>query len=539
MSLLTAVILRNLRSLQGCSIFKNPTVKYSLKAEKTIPRITIPQKMLEKLNKKIETKKELQKLNQKTKLRFKSPLVISCRHQEYNHHKGQTYSDFRPQSLASYGWKNRKAVGDHFTLMDWDKNSSFLSESANFHDFQLDENIIQGLSEIGIKQPTEVQAKAIPQVLEGENIICAAETGSGKTLAYLLPILELINKHKISFPHTGSVRSPRCIILVPSRELATQIHVLTKHLSKFCSIRPQLVIGSSEYERKIVLDKNMDILIATPGSLRTLLSKKQINMEKLIQIVLDEADTLLDDSFWGEIKYLLNQIKGHISEYSDLMLNNVGIQVLLVSATMPRSLDEKVESVVPLDSFATITTKSLHHIMPHIKQKFLRIQPSQKPEYVLQLARKNLNRKDPVILFCKDNSTSIWLNTFFSNNNVPNLLLNGSMSHKVRAIQFKTFKEDGGILVCTDIASRGLDTVNALMVINYDFPNFVSDYIHRVGRVGRVGSSQNSHVLSLVAHKWEVDIVWRIETAARKMTSIFNVNANIKRLHTYRHQLIK
>lgn len=485
MSLLAAVTIQTLRSMQRGCVFQNSIVKHSFKANVSVPRITIPHKMVDTINKKMEQKKELLSLKRKKKLQFKSPLVISCKRTEYNHHKGQTYSDFHPEVLASYGWKNRKSMGDHFTLMDWDKNPSIMSESKSFHDFQINENILKSLSEIGITQPTIIQAEMFPKVLEGQNIICAAETGSGKTLAYLVPILEMICKHKMLYPNkSNEIRSPRCIIAVPSRELATQIMVLTKSFSKLCSIKPQLVIGNTEYGRKIVLDKDMDVLITTPGSLRLLISKKRINLQNLLHVVLDEADTLLDDSFWGEIKYLLNQFKVHVGESSDLMENITGIQILLVSATMPRSLNEKLGSLMPLDLFTRIATKSLHHIMPHVKQKFLRIKPSEKPEYVLQVAQKNLNRKDPIIIFCKDNSTNVWLSMFFDNNKIPHLTLNGNMPHKVRTEQFASFKQDGGILVTTDVASRGLDTINAFMVINYDFPHFVSDYIHRIGRVG-------------------------------------------------------
>ncbi|CAI9729684.1 Hypothetical predicted protein [Octopus vulgaris] len=205
-----------------------------------------------------------------------------------------------------------------------------------------------------------------------------------------------------------------------------------------------------------------------------------------------------------------------------------GTQIILASATLPTSLDAKIGNIIPLDTFTRVTTEYLHHIPPHIKQKFVRLLPSEKPGFVLKFAKKN--KMSSVMLFCKDNSSSYWLYKFLEENGVSAALFNGNVFAEERKDIYQKFmNQDFSILVSTDIASRGLDTTHVQTVMNYDFPHFVSDYIHRVGRVGRLGSNATSEVISLVAHKYEVEIVWLLEMAARKMTQIHNVNANIKR----------
>merc|ERR1711988_517243 len=122
-------------------------------------------------------------------------------------------------------------------------------------------------------------------------------------------------------------------------------------------------------------------------------------------------------------------------------------------------------------------------------------------------------------------------------NSLPHVLFHCNMPHEIRAGRFEKFQNgEVDIVVCTDGASRGLDTVRAQHVINYDFPAFISDYIHRVGRVGRVGSIGTSFALSYVTHKWDVDLLWKIETSIRKSQELYNVNANIKRKLTNRHE---
>ncbi|GAB1609626.1 probable ATP-dependent RNA helicase DDX28 [Argonauta hians] len=515
---------------------------------KSIPRITIPQKMVLNINK-VTAKNEGRKRPKKP-LRFKSPLVISCHREQFNHHKGQTYSDFDAKILASYGWKHRKSSGDHFTLMDWNSNPSIVKEPKSFEDLNIIDSLIGYLRNEGIKTPTDIQIRAIPEILRGNNIICAAETGSGKTLSYLLPIFQLIKQHKELIQESKHKNSPKSIILVPSRELAVQIMSVVEGLTKFVPLQPQLILGKVGTEEKLKLKGNMDILVTTSGALKAMIKLNRIKFSKLVQLVLDEADTLMDDSFSSDVASIFNHMKSHIQSISagDLEAANPssealtvpmsGTQIVLTSATMPTSLDEKIGTFVPMETFTKVTTSHLHHIPRHIKQKFVRLLPSEKPGYVLKFVKQMRNKTSSVMLFCKDNASSFWLYKFLQENGVEDTyLFNGMISAEDRKLTYQKFlNRECKILVATDVASRGLDTTHVQTVFNYDFPSFVSDYIHRVGRVGRLGSNNGSGVISLVAHNHEVDRVWILETAARKMKEIHNVNANIKRKHVGRHE---
>ncbi|KAI0241905.1 putative ATP-dependent RNA helicase DDX28 [Lamellibrachia satsuma] len=208
----------------------------------------------------------------------------------------------------------------------------------------------------------------------------------------------------------------------------------------------------------------------------------------------------------------------------------IGTQVAMVGATMPSSLKQVLGDVVPLDSLVKVTTPHLHRLMPHIPQKFIRIGSDQKPEALLKALKSNSSRRVPTLVFCNRSSTACYVGHFLNDNGIANVVLHAQMPQKVREGRFEQFQNaETEVLVCTDIMSRGMDTVRAKHVINFDFPHFISDYIHRSGRIGRVGSSGTGFVLSFISYKWDVDLLWKIEASARRATEFHNVNANIKR----------
>ncbi|PVD25641.1 hypothetical protein C0Q70_13300 [Pomacea canaliculata] len=475
-----------------------------------LPRITIPVKMQKQLIKLRERKQHKQ--HQSKKPSFKSPLVISCKRSNYNHHRGQTYSDFGPSTLASYGWKNRKAAGDYMTIMCHDKNPALLSEESEitFTDLKLDDDIKKAVLALGYQKPTAIQQAALSSILSGTHTLCAAETGSGKTLAYLLPALDMLLRRKRCDIMTQTENSPSVIILAPSRELADQITGVARSLQEHLDFVPYSVCGGRGTKGRLAwpVRKPMDILISTPGVLRKFLIAGHIKRSALQQIILDEADTLLDDSFIGTLDSILQRLRVQAQTGIDPVTTDnkeksspfvSGVQFVLVSATMPRDLQNSIGTYLPVDSIKKVTTAGLNRLMPHVPQKFLRVLPSRKPEIILKLAKQQIERSMPSMIFCNDSPTSFFLKHLLEENGITSAIINGKMQEKVQH------------------------------VINYDFPLFVSDYIHRAGRVGRVGAKHNGQVTSLVSHSWEVDVLWQIEIAARKVSEIHNVNANIKR----------
>ncbi|KAI0241906.1 putative ATP-dependent RNA helicase DDX28 [Lamellibrachia satsuma] len=271
-------------------------------AEQSRSRITVPQKMVDKLER--VRRKAFAKRHQEAR-RYKGPAVISCKRQQFNHHKGQTYSNFSPEHLASGGWKDQRSKGDFFTINAIQGNPALQEDGdggsgvLQFADFGLHKELLNGLKEMGIKTPTNVQVLTIPHMLEHKNVLCAAETGSGKTLAFLLPIIEKIHRYKQTTGSHAEPNKPFSVIVTPSRELTDQIHAVSMELSQYTDFAPISVCGGRGTKKLVKsMDAHLnDILIATPGVLSKLLTNRVYDMSRLHHLVFDEADTLLDDSF--------------------------------------------------------------------------------------------------------------------------------------------------------------------------------------------------------------------------------------------------
>lgn len=501
--------------------------------------IRIPVKMAEKIREVKHKKKSMErekvlKHSQKGK---KSVPIISCKRKEYNHYAGQTYSKFQEVSLASKGWSHKKSVGDYFTINSYGKNPAFTHHDKDtlpeFDSLALSKDLLTQISKLGFQVPTNIQALAIPHVLEGKNTLITAETGNGKTLAFVAPMLQQIAQYKNVYGNNLPFNSPLGIIIVPGRELAEQIHAVASSLGNELGINVELVKGGRT--KSLMLRPNMSqvhLLVSTIGALSKLASSGVYNTSLVRYIAIDEADSLLDDSFSERLLHFMARfpMQGAETEGSTTPIAMSGVQLTLVSATMPRSLDKILGPVVNLESVERISTPHLHRIMPHIPQRFYRVNNRIKAEKLLELVNDDKTKGIPVIIFSNYNKTSDWLSLFLNENNIPCVNLNGDMPAVVREGRFERFQSGKVIaLSCTDLASRGLDTISVGHIINFEFPKFISDYIHRCGRTGRVGSSKTGLITNLVHRPEEIEVVQKIEYAARKAEEFHNVNANIKR----------
>ncbi|KAL8619700.1 hypothetical protein ACOMHN_025786 [Nucella lapillus] len=535
----------------SCSFQQQICRTLAVRPSTDLPRITVPHKTYARIQK-IKQRKAAE--HTAKKISFKSPLVIACKRSSFNHHRGQTYSDFGPQTLASYGWKHRKSQGDHFTLLCHDKNPALIAEESNqgFQDLHLDEDIVRAAEALGFTAPTSIQNAAVPAILGGESTLCAAETGSGKTLAYLLPALNmLLQRKRLKGEGEERLNTPSIIILTPSRELADQVTTVAESLQEHLDFTLYSVCGGRGTKARLAwpIDRPMDILIATPGVLRKLLIADKVQSSGLQQVILDEADTLLDDSFIDVIDRVLFRLRiptlergsggvgggggGVASEGGGGGAGGylAGVQFVLVSATVPRGLDSSIGAYIPVDSLRKVRTSGLHRLMPHVPQKFLRLLPTQKTERVVRVVKgEGGGQGGATLVFVNSSPTAFYVGHVLEDHGLRPAIVNGDMPEKTRQWAFQSFQSgQRDILIATDMASRGLDTVGVRHVINYDFPHFVSDYIHRAGRVGRVGSHHTGVVTSFVSHNWEVETLWQIEIAARKSSELHNVNSNIKR----------
>nr|XP_016945527.1 probable ATP-dependent RNA helicase DDX28 [Drosophila suzukii] len=459
--------------------------------------------------------------------------LISCRRSQFNLTQYErTDAKFGSLSLASKGWLHNKSKGDFFILNASVQGEELQQEMQAIDEFlaatglQLHPQLLENLQgELGIKLVTGIQKQGIPIVHGKEHCLIAAETGCGKTLTYLLPILNKLLQRE-SLPER-KLNTPRVLILTPGRELATQIAGVTEKLIQGTNLKVQSLLGGNT--KQLMMNpqfEEVDILVATLGALSKLVTTGIYRMEQVRHLVLDEADTLLDDTFTDKLTYFLRRFPFHLLQKED-----AGTQLILASATMPTNTREILHKVIDVDTIREVVSPHLHRLMPHVTQKFLRMSKADRPATILSLVKQDIAKRRPLIVFSNKSTTSDYVSIFLNNSGVNCLNLNGDMLMKIRLGRFEQFQNGHcDVLSTTDVGSRGLDTTRARHVVNFDFPLHVSDYIHRCGRIGRVGNMDKALVTNMISSRREIDVVQRIEHAARTGGLLPDVNANIRNI---------
>ncbi|XP_060896914.1 probable ATP-dependent RNA helicase DDX28 [Labrus mixtus] len=470
-------------------------------------------------------------------------LLVQSKNPVLNQSAGYILGKFEQPVLSSKGWKHTKSFGDYFIINNTKTTAPFVGENQKedieqetaetFNKLHICKELLEALERVNITHPTTVQLQTIPKVMKGHNILCAAETGSGKTLSYLLPIVHRLQAVKKSEMDSENTRKIRTVVLVPSRELAEQVAAVSRTLcAPFGFLTRTVGGGRGVGNIKTVFKRDQpEIVVATPGALVKALRRGCLELSELSFFVVDEADTMFDPSFCD----MLQDILLHTNIASDPKeTRGPGhkAQLLVVGATFPGGVGEVLNKVTDLGSIVVIKSKMLHFLMPHVKQTFLKVKGADK---ILELhqALKLLQQKKgvlegSVVVFCNKSTTVNWLGYSLEEMGVQHARLQGEMPAAVRAGIFRSFQKGlVEVLICTDIASRGLDTSKVHLVVNYDFPESHTDYIHRAGRVGRAGGVEDGEVLSFVAHPWDVELVQKIETAARRRTSLPGMESDI------------
>ncbi|KAJ0175834.1 hypothetical protein K1T71_008993 [Dendrolimus kikuchii] len=455
--------------------------------------------------------------------------IITCKRPEFNHYEGQSYRKFDGIKLASTGWLHNKSKNDFFIIHgDINKKEEKPVYKKSYEEIGLNPTLIEVMKDLGFDIPTAIQAKAIPWILQGTNTVVTAETGCGKTLAYLLPIFQHILQWKPSVKE--DFNSPLAVVITPSRELASQIGDVAQSIAQSLNLNVTTLIGGNTKQKMVNPPiEYSDLLVATMGAFSKLVTTGIYKIHNVHHIVLDEADTLLDDSFSEKLVHLMQKFQIHYKV--NIQIPPVGCQVTMASATLPHELPDAVKSFVDPQSLKTVTTSNIHRILPHVPQKFIRLGKAQKPVELLKLVRADVNKKRPVMIFSNQTSTCDFVSMFLNENDIECININGQMAVNIKMGRFEAFKSGRvNVMSCTDIASRGLDTIRTQHIINYDFPLYTADYIHRCGRTGRLGSPPDCSVTNFVAWPREIKLVQRIETSVRQHEDLPSVNANIKRI---------
>ena len=328
-----------------------------------------------------------------------------------------------------------------------------------FNDFNLKKELKKAIEVAGFVEPSPIQELAIPVILDGKDVVGQAHTGTGKTAAFGLPIL---NKLELD----GSVEA---VIIVPTRELATQVSDEIFRFGKFLGINTATVYGGSSYSRQLKHIQKASVIVATPGRFLDLLRGGKIDIAPKY-VVLDEADEMLDMGFLDDIKEIFTFMP------SDR-------QTLLFSATMPKAIKDLASRILQNPEFITITKNEVTN--SKITQSFYVVEEAERDEALVRL----LDYKDPhkAIVFCRMKSEVDRVTTMLISLGYAAKGLHGDMEQRQREETIKAFKKDLEILVATDVAARGLDVSDVSHVFNYHIPFDSESYVHRIGRTGRAG----------------------------------------------------
>lgn len=467
----------------------------------------------------------------------KANKVITCKNKELNlkmlHYKpSKTLVKFGSIPLASNGWAHRKAKGDFFIIHPIESQTpGVVPQETTFTELGLNEEWTQILeSRFAITNPTPFQQQAMPQMMNNEHVVLAAETGCGKTLAYLLPILQNLKSVR---EREGGRRfnSPLALILTPGRELATQIGEVVTKLGQDMNINVKTLLGG--HTKRLLMNPtfdDVDILVGSMGVISKLVTMGIYRTDCIRHIVLDEADTLLDDSFSEKLTYFLRRFPFHKNLLQNLnsVGDIVGTQLILVSATMPKLYDDLLAEIIDTKTIKNIASPELHHLLRKVPQRFFRMNKSDRPSHLMGIVKSEFQKNRPVIVFSNKTPTADFVSIMLNEAGVDCLNLTGDMQVAIREGRFEKFQSgECNVLSTTDVGSRGLDTSRVAHVINFDFPLHIADYIHRCGRVGRVGSRLDAQVTNFISSGREFDLVQRIEHAARTGNELHDVNANI------------
>ena len=350
-----------------------------------------------------------------------------------------------------------------------------------FSDFNFKDTLNQAINDSGFKEPSPVQADAIPLILEGHDLIGQAQTGTGKTAAFGLPIIQQMVGNK----------GVEALVIVPTRELAMQVSDELFRFGKTAGLKTATVYGGTPYNRQIDRINQASIIVATPGRLQDLLKSNRIKINPSF-VVLDEADEMLDMGFLEEIKNIFTYLPEER-------------QTLMFSATMPKQIKILAEKILKSPKSVTITKSERTN--SNITQLFYVVADYERDDALLRLIDyKNPNK---CIIFCRMKKEVDRLSSYMTAQGFKVAALHGDMEQKQREHTIRSFKQGlVEIFIATDVAARGLDVNDVSHVFNYHIPFDSESYVHRIGRTGRAGNK--GEAITLVSPN-ELRTIKRIE----------------------------
>ncbi|MBN2757446.1 MAG: DEAD/DEAH box helicase [Bacteroidales bacterium] len=338
-----------------------------------------------------------------------------------------------------------------------------------FEDLKIIEPILKALKDENYTEPTSIQEKSIPLILQRNDVLGSAQTGTGKTAAFAIPILQLLYLDRIKNNKAHKINS---LIITPTRELAIQIADSFTVYGKYTGIKNAVIFGGvKQGSQTDALRKGVDVLVATPGRLLDLMDQGFVNLKDVEYFVLDEADRMLDMGFINDIKKIIAKLPSKR-------------QSLFFSATMPKNIVELSKKI--LKNPQKVEVSPVSSTAETIQQYLYYTNKTNKKDLLFHILK---NREiDQVLLFSKTKHGANKISKYLKKENIKSEAIHGDKAQNQRQKALAQFKErEIRVLVATDIAARGIDIDKLRYVINYDIPNISETYVHRIGRSGRAG----------------------------------------------------
>lgn len=344
----------------------------------------------------------------------------------------------------------------------------------SFDSLGLSEETLRAVNESGYTQPTPIQEKAIPSVLMMRDIIGLAQTGTGKTASFTLPMIDILSGGR------ARMRMPRSLVLEPTRELAAQVAENFDKYGKYHRLTKALLVGGESMgEQMKLLEKGVDVLIATPGRLLDLFERGAILLSDIKVLVIDEADRMLDMGFIPDIDKICSFLPP-------------SRQTLLFSATMPPEIKRLTDKYLSNPKEIAVAAPASTSV--NVQQSIVRVHYKKKREALEALLKKEDVKNAFIFLNRKKNIAG--LAEYLTRKGYKAAPMHGDMPQVKRNEVLQAFKQDDvTLLICSDVAARGLDIKGVSHVFNYDIPMHSDDYVHRIGRTGRAGMSGRAYTL--------------------------------------------
>lgn len=370
-----------------------------------------------------------------------------------------------------------------------------------FSEYNIAREIKESLEELGFKRPTDIQYKAIPSILKSEDVLAIAQTGTGKTAAFAIPVISLINTRK----RFDEERGIKCVVMVPTHELAIQITEVFEKIGKYTNVRTIGIFGGVDQAPQIAkLKVGADIIIATPGRLFDLVSQKHIYLRSLQILILDEADHMLDMGFYKDIKELTTYIPQKR-------------QTLFFSATINEAIKDLAYSLVKNAIRIQISPKD--PVSKNVDHAVMFVAMDDKRFFLERLVNENPESK--ILVFVRTKVRAERVSQAMERVGIKSVTMHGGKEQTDRLQVMEQFRKgEVKLLIATDVSARGIDIPGVEYVVNYDLPDEPENYVHRVGRTGR--GTHKGHAVSFCSNE-EKPILKTIETFLTKDIRVLEV----------------